>query len=136
MRLGKPTRETPRIPTCSMADISFLLIIFFMCTVVFRAERGLRVTLPLAAATKKIPSRNIAHVWVSSEGAISIDDNIVKSDYVSLIMIRKVTTNPDIIVSILMDKDTEYGILSDIFDQLKEAKALKVSLSTLKEKGV
>ena len=135
MRLGKPVKKFPEIPTCSVADIAFLLIIFFMLTTVFRAEHGLRVTLPLAQSTKKVPKKDIAHIWVSSEGAISIDDNIVKSDYISLIMIRKVVTNPNIITSILMDKDVEYGTLSDIFNQLKEARSLKVSLGTLKEGG-
>ena len=33
----KPTAE---IPTSSMADIAFLLIVFFMLTTVFAADRG------------------------------------------------------------------------------------------------
>lgn len=136
MRIERPTRKGPEIPTCSMADIAFLLIIFFMLTTVFVTERGIRVTLPRAVSTKKLPKRNITHIWVSSEGAISIDDNIVKPEYVSSIMVRKVQTNPDIIISVLMDKEGEYGVLSDVFEQLKEASALKVSLATLKEKGV
>ncbi len=135
MRIAKPTKKGPEIPMCSMADIAFLLIIFFMVTTVFMVERGIQVTLPRAVSTKKLPKKNITHIWVSSEGAISIDDNIVQSDYVSPIMARKVATNPDIIVSILMDKESKYGTLSDIFDQLKESKALKISLATLKEKG-
>lgn len=135
MKLTSGEKSKTEIPTCSMADIAFLLIIFFMLTTVFRVERGFRVTLPAAQSTKKLPKRDIAHMWISSEGAISIDDNIVKKEYVSSIMARKVATNPNVIISILMDKDSEYGILSDIFNQLKEAKTLKVSLATLKEKG-
>jgi biopolymer transport protein ExbD len=48
-------------------------------------------------------------------------------------MERKTSTNPNIIVSVLVDKDAEYGFLSDVFERLKEAKALRVSLATLKE---
>ncbi len=35
----------PEIPTSSMADIAFLLIIFFMVTAVFSATKGLELTL-------------------------------------------------------------------------------------------
>lgn len=135
MKFGERPKQEPEIPTCSMADIAFLLVIFFMLTTVFRAEKGIRVTLPLAKATKKLPARNIAHIWISTEGLISINDNIIKMNYVSPIMQKKVTINPNLIVSILMDKDSEYSFLADIFEQLRTAKALKVSLATLKEKG-
>ncbi|MDD5528516.1 MAG: biopolymer transporter ExbD [bacterium] len=133
MKLSKPIAITSEIPTCSMADISFLLIIFFILTTVFITERGIQVALPLAQAAKKLPKKNIAHIWISREGAISIDDKIVKTEYVTSIMERKMATNPDIIVSVLVDKDAEYGFLSDVFERLKEAKALRVSLATLKE---
>lgn len=135
MKIERIKRETPGIPMCSMADIAFLLIVFFMVTTVFMVERGIHVILPRAVSTKKLPKRNITHIWISPEGALSIDDNIVKVDYVSSIMTRKVVANPDIIVSVLMDKEGEYGVLSDVFEQLKEAKSLRVSLATLKEKG-
>lgn len=133
MRFGRLPKIAPSVPTCSMSDIAFLLNIFFMLTTVFISVHGFPVTLPKAVSTKKVPSKNIVQIWVSTEGVISIDDNIVKSEYVGRIIARKIAANPDIIISILMDKDSEYGILSDIFEQLKEAGALKVSLTTLKE---
>jgi biopolymer transport protein ExbD len=122
------------IPTCSMADIAFLLIIFFMLTTVFVTERGIRVMLPKAVMAKKLPKKNIAHIWISKEGAISINDKLVELDYVASIMNRKLKINPDLIVSIHMDKEGKYKTLASIFEQLKEAKTLKVSLATRKEK--
>jgi biopolymer transport protein ExbD len=135
MRLRAREKENPEIPTCSMADIAFLLIVFFMLTSVFKAEQGFRVILPKAMATKKLPKRNIAHIWVSKDGVISIDDNIVKKSQVGAIMARKEKVNPNLITSIIMDKDGVYGDLSDVFEGLKDASALKVSLATLKERG-
>ena len=99
MRIVRPTKKGPEIPMCSMADIAFLLIIFFMVTTVFMVERGIQVTLPRAVSTKKLPKKNITHIWVSSEGAISIDDNIVKSDYVSPIMAIRATTNESFVLN-------------------------------------
>jgi len=135
MRLSREERKSPEIPTCSMADIAFLLIVFFMLTSVFRVEQGFRVNLPSAVETKKLPKKDIAHIWISNEGMISIDDNIVSKEYIASIMAHKVAANPNLIVSILMDKDGMYGDLSDVFEGLKEATAYKVSLTTLKERG-
>jgi biopolymer transport protein ExbD len=136
VRLEKLPKKNPEIPTCSMADIAFMLVIFFMLSTVFVSERGIHVALPRAVSTKKLPKKNISHIWVSSDGLVSIDDNIVNMDHVNSIMARKIRTNPDLIISILMDKEGEYGILSDAFEQLKDASALRVSMATLKEKGV
>ena len=45
MKIGKRGQEA-EIPTSSMADIAFLLIIFFMVTAVFSATKGLTFALP------------------------------------------------------------------------------------------
>ena len=45
MKLTK-TRASDEIPTSSMADIAFLLIVYFMVTATFAATRGLDFALP------------------------------------------------------------------------------------------
>ena len=42
----KLKRPLPEIPTASMADIAFLLIIFFMLTAVYSSNFGLEYGLP------------------------------------------------------------------------------------------
>ena len=49
-------KEAPaEIPTSSMADIAFLLIIFFMVTAVFSATKGLEFKLPSNEDDSKPP---------------------------------------------------------------------------------
>ncbi|MGB7492458.1 MAG: biopolymer transporter ExbD, partial [Thermoanaerobaculia bacterium] len=46
MRLSVRSVQNQGIPTASMADIAFLLIIFFMVTTTFAATRGIDFSLP------------------------------------------------------------------------------------------
>lgn len=135
MRMGKLQKAKAEIPTCSMADIAFLLIIFFMVTTVFRAEIGLLVELPKASAAQKLPRKDIVHIWINSDEMISIDDMITPLGSISWPMSQKLMVNPGIIVSLLTDQNASYGVAADVFDELKEAGALKVSLGAKKKRG-
>ena len=46
MKLKKIEGPSEQIPTSSMADIAFLLIVFFMMTSVFSADKGMEHLLP------------------------------------------------------------------------------------------
>lgn len=134
MRFTKKKDEPAGIPTGSMADIAFLLILFFMVTTVFRAERGLEVTLPEAEEGRKLPNKGIVHIYVAGS-MISIDDKQLTMDQVGPIMSRKMQVDASSIVSLRIDEDTKYDIVGDLFDQLSEARALRVSLATEKMRG-
>ncbi len=134
MKIKHIKGQQVEIPTASTADIAFLLIIFFMVTTVFRSDSGLKIILPEAEAARKIPARNISHLWVSNEGVVAVDDNVIPMEKVHSALQIKFQANPNIIVSVQMDKDTPYKILDKVFDELQTAKTLKVNLAT-KRKG-
>lgn len=135
MKLEFKEKIRSRIPTDSMADIAFLLLIFFMVSTVFRAETGLKVIIPQAEAAKKIPTKNLTHVWIANNGIVSIDDALIPTDKISDIMSRKKNINPDIIVSVRCDRATDYELVEDVFDQFVEASVLKISLAAKKRRG-
>ncbi len=134
MRFSKKKDEPAGIPTGSMADIAFLLIFFFMVTTVFRAEQGLEVTLPEAEEGRKLPNKGIVHIYVA-RSIISIDDNQLTINQVSFYMAKKMLVDPATIVSLRIDQETKYDIVGDLFEQLSEARALRVSLATDKMRG-
>jgi len=122
------------IPSGSMADIAFLLLIFFMVSTVFVKDVGLRVTLPEARSIEKVPRKNSTTVYVDRNGNISIDDFIVDIPSVRDVMLRKMYEDFNTIVSFRTDRNTLYGDMSDILQQLREANALRVSFESRKRR--
>ena len=82
------------IPTASMGDIAFLLLIFFMVTTIFARETGLVVDLPRAEAGEKVDQELVAHIYINRQGQISIDDRLVDMPDVAALMGRKISGNP------------------------------------------
>ncbi len=130
MAFNRTTKKTTYIPTSSMGDIAFLLLVFFMVTVVFTEETGLVVKLPRAEAGEEGIRDLLTNIYINNEGKISIDDMIVRPDDVKLLMANKVAGNPFLIVAFKTDKHTPYGVVSDVMEALKEANAVKVFFNT------
>lgn len=136
MTFSKKSKIESTIPTASMADIAFLLLIFFMVTTVFKQYSGLKVFLPQAEKTQKIETRrHITHIWVNPAGNIRIDDMDVKLPLVEKVMRNKLQKDPRAIISLRADKRTRYGVVADLMEELRKADALRVSFGTKKEKG-
>ncbi len=122
-----------KIPTASIADIVFLLLIFFMTVTVFRRHIGLRVTLPAAKATQKIESRRlISYIWIDRSRRINIDDVPVESLRELRILVKeKLQETPALIVSLRVDKEVPYRYVAETIEELKKADALRVNFGTL-----
>ncbi|MCK5327698.1 MAG: biopolymer transporter ExbD [Candidatus Latescibacteria bacterium] len=136
MRFERKSKVGQSIPTSSMADIAFLLLVFFMVSTVFVRYRGLQVLLPNAEKTQKIETkRNITHIWASPAGEVMIDDMLVK-DMPTLMRVvaNKMQENPRIIVSIKADKRAPYGAISDVMEELRRAGALRINFATKRER--
>ena len=131
MKFTKKTKISSEIPTASMPDIIFMLLVFFMVTTVLKEYSGLPVNLPKAKRIEKLKSkRHTAQVWGSKEGLISIDDRLMGVDDVSLVMYDKRVADPQIVVSLKGDEDAEMGLVSEIHENLRKVEALKLNYSS------
>jgi biopolymer transport protein ExbD len=136
MKIKTKAKRSSRIPTASIADIVFLLLIFFMSVTVFKEYQGLRVELPLAKATKKIErKRMITHIWINAQGEINVDDVMVTLENISTVMCQKISENPATIVSLRADSRVKYAIVAQVIEELKQSNALRVNFATLTEGG-
>jgi len=131
MEIKRKVKISSDIPTASMPDIIFMLLIFFMVTTVLREYSGLDVELPKAKRIQKLKSkRHTAHIWVSKQGQISIEDKLVRSNNVRNIMYTKRAADPQLTVSIKADKAARMGLISDIHTELRKADALMLNYSS------
>jgi len=118
-----------------MADIAFLLLIFFMVSTTFVRYRGLPVVLPEAEKVQKIETRrNIVHIWISADGKISVDDMLMGPDVLVTTMSEKMRENPRVIVSLRADERAPYGRVSEVIQALRRAGALRVNFATRRER--
>lgn len=123
----------PNIPTASMGDIAFLIIIFFMTTSIFSREKGLKIVLPEKGAETKIKSENILTVAVSQTGQVLIGDRVVNIPEVSTIAREELAKNPELAIALRVSRKAPYQTMIEVFDQLKVAKAERISLMPVQE---
>tara|TARA_Y100000780_G_scaffold212093_1_gene212105 strand:+ start:894 stop:1304 length:411 start_codon:yes stop_codon:yes gene_type:complete len=131
MKVHRKTKVSSDIPTASMPDIIFMLLIFFMVTTVLREYSGLPVDLPKAKRIEKLKSkRHTSHIWISKEGLISIQDKLHSVENVRHVMYDIRAADPLLTVSLKADKSAKMGLISNIHNELRKADALKLNYST------
>ena len=135
MKFSRESKIENTVPTSSMADIAFLLLIFFMVTTIFKLEDGLEISLPRAETVAKQKREQIMRVWIDAAGYISIRDKIVKVNQISDIMTNALSENPLLIVAFNADTRTPAGIVHEVMEQLKEANAIRVSFTSDPERA-
>jgi len=130
MILGKRKGKEVEIPSASLADIVFLLLIFFLVTTSIDTEKGLDLVLPPPGDTEiKIPKKNIANLFINASGQAMLDNEIIDVRDVSRIIKDKLYENPLLIVSLKTHKDSEYDVYIEVLDELKKAGATRISLA-------
>lgn len=121
------------IPTSSMPDIIFMLLLFFMVTTTMReVEVLVSFKLPEAKAIEKIENKRlVSYIWVGKDKRIQINDSIVKTSEIENIMYGKRQELPNIIVSLRSDQGSDMGFITDIQQELRKAFCLRINYSAM-----
>lgn len=107
--------------TGSMADISFLLIIYFMITSAFSATRGLDFALPEDTDTPEIKQEDSIDVHVLPGGAIEVDGAGMPLEGLLPYTLDKLIQNPDKPVILRTEPEATYGDMIRVFDELRKS---------------
>ena len=135
MKFRRRVRIQPSIPTASMADIAMLLLIFFMSTSIIRSQAGTAVRLPGATAGVRIRAENAIRVSITPEGRVAFNDASVPMASVGPLLAAKFAKRPDLLVTLYADARTPYAVVASVLDQLKLARAPRVTLATTRRGG-
>ena len=128
MRINRRFRGG-EIPTSSMADIAFLLLIFFLVTTTIDIDKGLGLVSPPEGETIEINKKNILNCLINSSGMVLLGGEPVNPKDVSRIVKDRLRENNKLIVSVKTHEKTRYKDYIAIIDQLKMADATRISIA-------
>lgn len=127
----------PTVPTASMADIAFLLIIFFMLTTSFSPERT-NVKLPESVVRTEV-SKNAAIVAIAGDGTIMFTTGeeeavpLAGPDELGARAKELVTQIPDKEFVVKADRDARYEWIDQVLDALRKNGVRRIGLLTRPE---
>ena len=124
----------PEIPTASMADIAFLLIVFFMLTAVYSSTKGLEFAFPKDDPTQlDVQPEEAVHIKIFGEGQFRVDKIPMSLEEMGGYIRMKMEQNPDKPVIIQTQPQVPYYVMIEVFDLLKIQAVSNISIPTRSE---
>ena len=125
----KKRRGLDEINSSSMADIAFLLLVFFLVTTTISMDKGINIVLPADGEQKEIPKTNITNILINESGKVLLDDIPTLIKDIKGIAEKKMAVNDKMIFSVQSHSKTKYNHYLKVLDQLKMAKATRISIA-------
>ncbi|HSH46667.1 MAG TPA: biopolymer transporter ExbD, partial [Longimicrobiales bacterium] len=135
--LRKKSRASGDIPTSSMADIAFLLLVFFLVTTIFDEEKGLSIVLPEQGEDVEVSQNNILHLVIQPNGVVEVQRGEspqiqqVSPAEIGSIWRMEVAQNENLIAAVKTAPGAPYRYMVDVLDQLQVVGAERVNLGLL-----
>jgi biopolymer transport protein ExbD len=129
MKILKRRHPHPEIPLVSTADVSFLLLIFFLSTTIFVTQRGISLELPGPADRPLLlePS-TLIHVRVEGDRSVRVDGEVVSPDGLGRTLRERLRAKPGLVVRLTIDPAAPYSAMVQTLDQVKLSGARQISL--------
>lgn len=128
MLIRRKQRETPGLNTTSTADISFMLLIFFLVTTSMDVDKGLLRQLPSPEPQKKeqqqsvVDKANLMELRLTAGDTLLVNGKPMKVSQLKEETIRFVhRLGKKHLISIESDRDADYNLYFQMQNQLMEA---------------
>ena len=130
-------RPPEEIPDSAMADVAFLLLIFFLATTTIAEEFGLSLILPAKSQQNQAIQVNRDNVMVISTdpsgNVFYVDGDATPLAQIKALVETRKAGNDKLVVSVEPDRRAPYRAMVDILDEVKQAKATRISLKTRRQ---
>ena len=123
-------KREAEINSSSLADIAFLLLMFFLVTTTINVDTGIGLVLPPPTLEEgETNERNVLNVFVNEEGQVLLDDKITSMDQIKDKVVEFVDNhgaNPELsdspqhaIILLKTQRDAVYKTFIDALDEVK-----------------
>ncbi len=136
--MAKNNRKSPEVNSGSMADVAFLLLIFFLVTTTIDTDKGISIRLPPITpkdqqVEAKIKERNVFTVLINSKDFLMVEDKPMdirdlKKNAKEFIDNANRANDPnlaeapgDAVISLKNDRGTSYNMYIQSQNELKAA---------------
>lgn len=133
MKIGRRTLPA-EIPTSSMADVAFLLIIFFLVASFYSVTRGIQFSLPRhdEAALTSEPEAAVL-IEIADSGALTVDRQALGLSDLPGYLGPRLAQNPSKPVILRTSLEAPYSAMTDVFDELRQVGVQNVVIPTQAE---
>lgn len=133
MRLREKNKHVYGIPTGSMGDVAFLILLFFLVSTVFTKDKGLKMLLPERTIDQDkviVVPENIITLAINPAGEVKVktigyDEYLTTQEYDRIRVIideRLLERDTLLVISLRPSKEAPYGSMVHVLDQIKLAK--------------
>lgn len=127
----KRTKPKAEIPTASMADIAFLLIIFFMTTTTISKDK-VTVELPTSLERYEVP-KNAEIISIQKNGEVRVNGEVTPVSEIYPIAADAMAKNSEKFFIIKADTRVKFGLVNEVLEQLRLAGVKNLSFPTRQE---
>lgn len=135
----RKSKASQDVPSSSLADIAFLLLIFFMVSTVFRTDRKRPIEWVAAVAAEKIDekAKNILNIWMERNGDVWINDRPYDMSEVSgLVAPLYAQSERRLVISVRGDREVPYLFVDAIQKELVRAGVVRVVFAAELERNL
>lgn len=135
----RKSKTSSEIPSSSLADIAFLLLIFFMVTTVFRAPQTMEINLPPSEQKVDIAESNLMTFFVTENNAVFWAIGRERPQRVEMrdiqpLLAEKNKANPKLVTLIKLDRKARYHMMVDMLDELNIANVTRFSVAPMTDR--
>lgn len=135
MKINRKKRRDSGVPFSTMADIAFLLLIFFMLSAIVDTEKEIPLQLPEAGIMES-HTGGFLSIWVTEQGEIYFDKKNDILENLPGFAEYSLALNPEIKALIIADKKVHFSIINSVMEALRSAELYNITLVSKKKEGI
>ena len=130
MRFTKKDEGLPQIMVIPMIDIMFFLLVFFMLATINMSNSG---SLPIKLASmQNLQQTKLDGLHVDKDNKLYVDNMEIKADKLLPLLQKATAANPEMLVILRIDKNSQFYSTSELINILKRAGVKRIALAAEK----